>query len=322
MEYKIGRKFEELAKNARDSDGNTFDSYIKKIEDIIALANKHYRKLYDIEDSSSYLKENKDEIYLLLIKMSNMISERAKISEDKNKNDFSKVEVSKIRQVGILLEDSYRKLFIVYFEKVSSLNLTELYEKYDSNVKSLQNISKNLENEFEIKVKENEKRMNHIIDSRFDGVFANTVNLVFSVSITTTLISVLGNLCIKYAIFVVFCSVFILATLTVFFNVFMRRNATPILKFSEEVEKDGVTSFKRYSFRVFVRKNINSFIAGIFYLLIVFSFSIYSLFLYFHPCCGDICWEDFSVKEESEVCHCNQDKLSIDCGEVCELYLN
>ncbi len=212
-------------------------SGIIKIKGIVnSFGEKQRRKLNvqwrkDIEDSNSiiseieanpkYVEENIDSILAMIERLNNELDYYTQLGVDIEEKETSSYNFSEIRRN---LERNYRTLSLIYYR----YNFDQNKIKYDESKQRLKQIT-----EAQNKI---ERKMNST-DNRVEGLGATFLNMVLTISIVPTMVTVLLKAEPEHAILIVLICAWLLLSSIIFISTYFKKESeeTENLKFAKKV---------------------------------------------------------------------------------------
>lgn len=175
------------------------DQWRKDIEDSNFI-------ISEIEEKPKYIEENIDNIIAMVERLNKELDYYAELGVDIETKENVLYQFPEIRRN---LERNYRTLSLIYYR----YNFDQNKIKYNESEKSLNNI---IEAQTQI-----EKKMNSM-DSRVEGLGATFLNMVLTISIITTMVTVLSNASGIYALSIVVGCAWILLTSILFIGAYFK----------------------------------------------------------------------------------------------------
>lgn len=220
---------------------------ISKIETIKELIKQNFEKEYKsllnqwsqiIQESNALLEKGKDsrisktesyynEIFVMIEKLNTTIDNYTQINADQETVKKIIGSYDKILEIGRHLEGNYRKLSLIYYNH----NFSENAKKTEQLQAELQRISdehETIRRETE-KLNEEKQKFNEIVEqtnAKLESLGATFLNIVLTISITTTMVTVLLNASPKYALFIVLMCAWLLLSSIIFISAYFKCNTS------------------------------------------------------------------------------------------------
>ncbi len=181
--------------------------------------------LEKVKDSKKYkIQENNSEISEMIERLNNTIDNYNQINSDEAQvKKISEISEDKIEEIGRLLEGNYRKLSLIYYKHnfaENQKNYKELQEKLKKMSKSLLQIQK--ANEELQKQKENFEETVKETNAKLESLGAIFLNIVLTISITSTMVTVLLNASPKFSLAIVLGSAWLLLSAILFVGIYFQ----------------------------------------------------------------------------------------------------
>lgn len=158
----------------------------------------------DIKNTNYDFNLHNEEISNMIEKLNITIDNYTEIISDKTVEKTTEISEEEILEIGRNLEGNYRKLSLVYYKyhfSENEKNNRELQDKYSSMLKMQQSILS--ENEKLVKQKEEFEEKFNQTNLKLESLGATFLNIVLTVSITSTMVAVLQKVSPKYSLAVV-----------------------------------------------------------------------------------------------------------------------
>lgn len=209
------------------------------IEDIQALLrsniNEQYNKLNsqwskDIEESNNLLSNIEQDEKLLENNSSKIIETIDRLNKELDYYSELGINLESVSndsynfpEIRRNLEKNYRTLSLIWYKH----NFEELEKQFNKNQEKLNKI---LEKQEEI-----ERKMDKT-DEKIESLGATFLNIVLTISITTTMVTVLLNSSPKYSLAIILGCAWLLLTSIIFISSYFKTNTK-----KEDITKDGIT---------------------------------------------------------------------------------
>lgn len=165
----------------------------------------------NIENDTKYISRNKEKVTVMIERLNKELDYYSELGVDIEKTDNLSYRFPEIRRN---LDKNYRTLSLYYYK----YNFDRNDALYKSNLKSLKNITK--------KQNEIDKKMGKI-DSRIEGLGSIFLNIVLTISITTTMVTVLLNATPRYSLVIVLGCAWLLLSAILFVGSYFKSDDNP-----------------------------------------------------------------------------------------------